>query len=79
MEPLQALARAIATSGLSKYAVSKRLGKTQAYIGAMFSRGSVPKTDTYATIADVCGYDLLLRKRDDSSEILVDPSSRRHE
>lgn len=73
MEPLEALSSAIKTSGLSRYAVSRRLGKTQAYIGAMFSRESIPKTDTYATIADVCGYDLLLRRRADDSEIVIDP------
>lgn len=73
MEALDSLRQAINDSGLSMYAVSKLMGKTPIYIGALFSRGSTPRTDTYATIADACGYDLLLRKRDNGAEILIDP------
>ena len=35
-------------------------------------RNSTPRTDTLVKIADVCGYDLLLRRRTDGYEIPID-------
>lgn len=73
MDVLSALKKAITHSGISNYDLSKALGKTPAYVSVIFSRGSVPKTDTFAKIADAAGYDLLLRSRDDEIEIVIDP------
>lgn len=65
---------AIDTSGMSRYAVSKAMGKSPLYIGGLLSRGSVPKTDTMATIMDAAGYDLLVRRRSDGEEFIIDPT-----
>lgn len=75
MDALTAMSAAITNSGMTNYAVSKVLGKSAAYVGATIARGSIPRVDTYATILNACGYDLLLRKRSDGAEIVIDPPS----
>ena len=39
---------------------------------SIIKRGGVPKVDTLAKVADVCGYDLILRRRIDEYEIPID-------
>lgn len=72
MDVRETIIAAIDHSGTSRYAVSKAMGKSTLYIGAMLSRGSVPKTDTMATIMDAAGFDLLVRSRDDGTEFIID-------
>lgn len=52
---------------------ARQLGKSDSYFSGIFSRGSIPKTDTYAGILDTFGYDLIARDRDDGFEFLIDP------
>ena len=73
MDVRETIITAIEHSGRSRYAVSKAMGKSTIYIGALLSRGSVPKTDTMATIMDAAGFDLLVRCRDDGTEYVIDP------
>lgn len=48
------------STGHSAYAISKALGKTPGFIAGSKSRGSVPRCDTLANMASVCGYSLCL-------------------
>ena len=50
-------------------AASKAMGRDQNYIAGMLSRGSVPKADTLARIASVCGYRLVLVGHGEELEI----------
>lgn len=73
MKSNKALRHIIEKSGLSHRAIAERLDKTPSYVSVTLARGSVPKADTYANIADACGYDLKLVSRDGDEEILIDP------
>ena len=63
----------IADSGLSAGTLSRRLEKERSYIKSFIKRPSIPRADTLASIADACGYDLVLRRRIDEYEIPIDP------
>ena len=51
--------------------VSKAMGKTRSYLSALLSRGTVPKADTLAQIAQACGYELVLEGHDE--RIVIEP------
>lgn len=40
--------------------VSRDIGRGSSFVGSILSRGSVPKADTLAEIAEACGYELML-------------------
>lgn len=63
----------VAHSGKPKEVLSREMGRGSNYLGVTTTRGSIPKTDTFAEIADVCGYDLKLEKRDGTETIIIDP------
>lgn len=56
----------------SERKLSLMLSNDATYLRSIIKRHTVPKTDTYARIADVCGYDLLVRRRSDGEEIPID-------
>ena len=41
--------------------VSRDIGRGSSFVGSILSRGSVPKADTLARIAEACGYEVVLR------------------
>ena len=69
MNTLEAIRRMCDEAGLTTVQVSERLGKSRAYVGATLSRGSVPKADTLAQIAQACGYTLVLESPTDRIQI----------
>ena len=73
MEPKDVLPELVKGSGRSMRTISVQMDRTSNYLAAVVQRKSIPKYDTMAEIADVCGYDLLLRRRDDGTEIIIDP------
>ena len=73
MQVLTAFNTIVTRSGLSKAAIAKSIGRNVNYINGITIRGSVPRADTLALVADVCGYDLALIKRDGSDTIIIDP------
>lgn len=60
MDAFGAVKAAAAESGLSMYSVSKALGKNTGYMATAISRGSSPRSDTLASMANACGYSLCL-------------------
>lgn len=60
-------------SGRRESELSRMLSNDRTYLRSIMKRRSIPKADTYARIADVCGFDLLVRKRDDGSECIIEP------
>lgn len=73
MQALRAFNTMVAHSGHTKTEVGRLMGRGDGYIRQTVSRGSVPRADILAEIADVCGYDLTLIKRDGSERIIIDP------
>lgn len=56
----QAIRTAAKIAGKSLNSVSRDVGKNDNYLSVTFGRGSVPKSDTLAQLADTCGYSLAL-------------------
>ena len=75
MDAREATRKMMLNSGRSEYSLSIELSPTggRYYLESIWKRGTNPRTDTMAKIADACGYDLLLRNRQDGSEITINP------
>lgn len=54
-------------------AASRKMGRTESYLGSIISKGTIPRVDSMARICDALGYDLLARSRDDGFEFYIDP------
>lgn len=65
MKAIEALEKAAKESKTPLGKIGKNTGKHESYFSAIKSRGSVPKCDTMAEMADVCGYCLALVPYDD--------------
>ena len=73
MQARNALNTIVAHSGYSKTDVARLMGRNDNYIRRFISGGNTPRTDILAEVADVCGYDLALIRRDGSERIIIDP------
>lgn len=76
MESKEALRSIVRSSGMSMRSISVAIGKTPNYLASTTKNDSSPLADTMAEIADVCGYDLKLEKRDGTETIIIDPPQR---
>lgn len=65
MDAYEALREAASETGVPLYKIGRALGKADAYVNSAISRGSVPRCDTMAKMAAVCGYGLALVPRGD--------------
>lgn len=72
MDVRNALTHAIESSGMTRYAVAKKLGKSTNYIYNLFNKDTSPSFVTIANIADVCGHDVILKSRETGEEIPLD-------
>lgn len=74
MHNLQAIdfaAAAVDASGLSRYGVSRRMGRARSYVSVLLSRGSTPSLDVAARLADACGVQLRAVMPDGSTVRIV--------
>ncbi|MBR3159227.1 MAG: hypothetical protein IKF14_09020 [Atopobiaceae bacterium] len=60
MKAKDAVSEVVALSGKSAITVSREMGRADTFISMTISRKSVPKLDTFAELAAVCGYELVL-------------------
>lgn len=58
----------------SRRSLTSKMGYAPGYLNSVLKRGSMPSSNTLAKIADACDYDLLLRRRMDDYEILIEPT-----
>ena len=72
MDSREALRYVLSRSNKPKTTVSQELGKSAGYINTYVSMGKVPGLDTMASIANVCGYDLVLVDRSTGETIKID-------
>ena len=64
-------------SGLSRWGLSRELGKAGGYLDSAIRRGTVPSLDTAAGVADRVGGDLVLVDRATGDTVArVDPPAR---
>lgn len=63
----------ISDSEKSESELSRTISRDRTYLRSIIKRKTIPKANTYAKIADICGYDLLVRRRIDGYEIPIDP------
>lgn len=76
MQVNQVVSAVVSNSGMSYNAVSAKLCKSREYARNIAVRASAPRLDTVADIADVCGYDLQLVRRDTGATVTVTPPRR---
>ena len=73
MNAHDAALRIVKDSGMPESRVALAMGYSKRALSNLVYHNGTPRADNLARIADVCGYDLLLRNRQDGSEILIDP------
>lgn len=61
MDSKQAIEKMCGVAGKSQRTVSSEIGRNPTFIGTTLSKGSVPRVDTMAKIAEACGFELVLR------------------
>lgn len=77
MDTIQAVRSMLRHSGKTQAELSAAVGKSPSYISATLAQGSDLQGGTLARIADACGYDLQLVRRD-GGDVLgrIDPPTR---
>ena len=79
MEALDAIKAMIDRSNASASDISRSMGRNWNFISNTLNRGSVPKADTLALIADACDYDLVLMSRSDGYDFVIAPHGKEDE
>jgi len=73
MQPKEAVATMLKTSGHTMYSASLATDHKHSYISSLMRRKGSISAPVLATIADVCGYDLVLVPRgDQGDQITID-------
>ena len=60
MRTVEAIRYMCDKAGKGTTVVSRDIGRGSSFVGSILSRGSIPKADTLAEIAEACGYELAL-------------------
>ena len=60
-------------AGMSSRQAAKALGRSPGYLTHITNGTSTPNANTLAAVADVCGYDLVIRRRINDQDIIIDP------
>ena len=71
MKTIEAIQQMIDSSGVNASQLSTRMGKHRNFVASTIYNGSTPRTDTLAHMADIMGYELVLRGH--GEEIPIDP------
>lgn len=73
MKTMDAINEMLAQSGKSANSVSVAMGKHRNYIASSIYKDVSPQSDNLARIAEICGFELVL-KGPDGAEIKIDPA-----
>lgn len=74
MESIDVIKTMMESSGMSVRKLGTSLGKSEYYAKRiLYGQKNVPSVILFSHIADVCGYELFVRKREDGTEISIDP------
>lgn len=76
MQSIEAIERAADAANVPITHIGARMGKPANYVSVAKSRGSVPKCDTMAAMAEVLGYRLALIPAESvpSDALVIDPA-----
>lgn len=75
MDAREAFLQVVSDSGMTIRTITRKLNRSPGYFTHILKEnGSTPRADTLAKVSDVCGYDLILRRRIDDYEILIEPT-----
>jgi hypothetical protein len=61
MRAEEAVAHVVTHSGKTGADVSREMGRVSTFVATTIGRGTIPKLDTFARIAGVCGYEVVLK------------------
>ena len=73
MDAKKALRQIMESSHTTGYSIAKRMGRSKGYVYDRLCRPTQPSYAFLTSVADACGYDLALVKRDGSETIILDP------
>ena len=73
MNSVEALRHIVEASGRPKMRISADLGRSSNWLATTLRNAQPPKAPTLAAVADACGYDLQLVRRDGGETITIDP------
>ena len=77
MQPNEYVCAIVDAAGSTPWTVSKAMGGRGQQLDTMIRRGSAPRLDTAARIADVCGFDLCAINRETGERLTIDPPAGR--
>ena len=73
MDAKKALRQIMDKSETTGYAIALSMGRNSSYVYNVLGTHSNPSYAFLTSVADACGYDLALVKRDGSETIILDP------
>ena len=73
MQTLEAIRHMCETSGQKIAEVSRAIGRSRAFLSNMLTRGNNPQTDTLISIAQACGYKVILEGQGERIELVPTP------
>jgi hypothetical protein len=73
MKEREAIERMMQRSRYNASQLSVAMGRNRNFIGSTFAKGSIPRVDTLAKMADIMGYKVVLES--DGDRIEIDPPS----
>jgi len=77
MQVTDAIREITLESGKTHRELAEKMGKAHAYVSAIISKGTDPKTGTMAELANACGYDLVLvNRRSPKKRIVIEPAEK---
>lgn len=74
--PRGALQAVCDAAGMSKRSVSLAMGRHETFVTTITNKSKGGRVSTLAAVADVCGYDLVLRNDELGDEIRIVPPKR---
>ncbi len=78
MKPNEVMRALVDTYPEGQRALSRKLGRSPGWFSPTLTRGSVPRLDTVAAVADACGYEVVVREKEGGRVLgKVDPPTPR--
>ena len=75
MRPEAILRHLVVRENASTIKVSRAMGRSDGYLSSYIANQNIPSITVMSEIGDCLGYDLLLRRRSDGDEIVIEPPS----
>ena len=71
MNSRDAIRKMMEVSGTSAAELSRRLGKSDTYVSTTLSKGSSPRAENLAAMAEAMGFELVLKRKTGKNEQFV--------